>query len=291
MTMMPSFSDLTYFLEVVATGNISRAADRLGITQPSLSAAMKRLEDSLGVLLFTRSRTGVHLTKAGKDLSLKARVLLEDWNRIRGEVSKKENSLSGEYVIGCHPAVAMYSLGLFLPKLVQNFPELEFKLIHDLSRKITERVISHEIDFGIAVNPVKHPDIVINELCTDEVTFWTANPPSKTQSLDSRNGVVVCDPELSQSQVLLGQLRKNDVGFRRQIQSASLEVIADLAAAGVGVGILPARVAGRLGSQRLKRLNEKAPKVSDKICLVYRFDTQRTAASKYIIQSIKNSMK
>ena len=291
MAMVPTFTDITYFIEVAQTKNISRAAERLGITQPSLSSAMKRLEDSLGATLFIRGRTGVQLTKPGKELLGKGRLLLLNWEQLRADINKKESGVSGQYIIGCHPSVALYSLSHFLPDLVQKHPELEIKLTHDLSRKITEGVISFEIDFGIVVNPVRHPDLVIKELCSDDVLFWTARKPSSTQSLDPSKGVLICDLNLIQAQKLLGDLQKKKLGFNRIIQSSNLEVITDLITSGVGIGILPKRVAMRAMDQKIKPLDQKLPIFKDRICLVYRADSQRTIGSQIIIKAIKNSVK
>jgi DNA-binding transcriptional LysR family regulator len=291
MSILPTFADITYFIEVAQTKNISRAAERLGITQPSLSSAMKRLEDSLGVTLFIRGRSGVQLTKAGRELLGKGRLLLLNWEQLRTDINKKETGVSGQYIIGCHPSVALYSLSSFLPNLVHQYPELEIKLTHDLSRKITEGVISFEIDFGIVVNPVRHPDLVINELCTDDVSFWTAAKPSVTQSLDSNKGVLICDLNLIQVQKLIDDLQKRNQGFKRVIQSSSLEVITDLTASGVGVGILPKRVATRVSTQKLRPLNDSLPIFKDKICLIYRADAQKTHGSRIIIDAIKASVK
>lgn len=288
--MSMAFSDIVYFIEVAQTKNISRAAERLGIAQPSLSSAMKRLEDALGVTLLIRGRTGVQLTKAGKELLGRGRLLLLNWEQLRADVNKKETSVSGQYIIGCHPSVALYSLSHFLPNLVQQYPELEIKLIHDLSRKITEEVISFKVDFGIVVNPVRHPDIVIKELCTDDVLFWIAKNPSSTQNLDPQNGVLVCDLNLVQVQRLLENLQKKKHGFRRVIHSSNLEVITDLTASGVGVGILPKKVATRITTYNLKPLDERMPVFKDKICLVYRADSQRTKGGKAIIDAVTVSV-
>src|SRR5689334_19918927 len=102
MSMPPAYADLSYFIEVAQSGNISRAAERLGITQPSLSAAVKRLEDSVGATLFIRGRTGVQLTKSGTELLRKGRLLLLNWEQLKADVKKKETGVSGQYVIGCH---------------------------------------------------------------------------------------------------------------------------------------------------------------------------------------------
>jgi DNA-binding transcriptional LysR family regulator len=287
MAILPSFNDINYFMEVAETKNISRAAERLGITQPSLSSAMKRLEEALGSQLFTRSRSGVQLTKAGQELVAKGRLLLLNWEQLKAEINRRESAVTGQYVIGCHPSVAAYTLPHFLPGLMKDYPELEIKLAHDLSRKITEGVISYNIDFGIVVNPVKHPDLIIKELCTDEVCFWTAKKTAETQKINSESSVLICDPKLAQSQKMIGDMQKKKIHFNRLIESSSLEVITDLTMQGAGVGILPSRVATRHKAFGLKLLGPDLPSFKDKICLVYRADSQKTKGRDIIVDAIK----
>jgi LysR family transcriptional regulator, cell division regulator len=139
--------------------------------------------------------------------------------------------------------------------------------------------------------PVRHPDLVIHELCTDDVMFWTASKPSSTQSLDSKTGVLICDFNLIQVQKLITDIQKKEQGFKRMIQSSSLEVITDLTASGVGVGILPKRVATRISVQKLRPLSDCLPTFKDKICLIYRADAQKTYGSRIIADAIKTSVK
>ena len=288
--MNPNYDDIAYFLEVAQTHNLSRAAERLGITQPSVSAAMKRLEAALDTTLLIRGKTGVQLTKSGVEMARKGRLLLLQWDQLRHEIKKRETTISGQYVIGCHPSVGLYTLSNFLPDLIQRHPELEIRLVHDLSRKVVEQVIRFEIDFGLVINPVRHPELVIRPLCTDEVLFWTAYPPSSTQVLDPDNGVLVCDPDLLQAQSLLAELEKRQLGFRRVVSSGNLEVIADLTASGVGVGILPRRVATRRGMPELRPLGDGLPVFRDTLCLVHRADAQKTKSAGTLIEAIRRSV-
>src|SRR5688572_18174835 len=130
--MLPTSYELKYFSEVAQTLNISRAAERLGISQPTLSLSIQKLESSVGVPLLLRNKSGVKLTKAGQKFVMQARHLLGEWDRIKEGTLRDEAQISGRYTIGCHPSVAIYSLPVFLPKLVQEYPALEFKLVHDL---------------------------------------------------------------------------------------------------------------------------------------------------------------
>ncbi len=285
MATIPSASELLYFIEVSNTLNVSRAAERLGISQPTLSLAIQRLEASLGTALLIRSKSGVKLTHAGQKFLGRARQLVHEWERLRDDTLKEEDEIRGRYVIGAHPSVALYSFPELIPALLGEHPNLELKLTHDLSRKITEDVISFKTDFGIVVNPWKHPDLVIKTLGKDEVSLWTSKKPSKLQDLTGGHAVLICDPDLVQSQSILRQLSKHGLEFSRVLTSSNLEVVASLVAAGAGIGILPALVATRLDTYGIKPL-DKGPKFADSHCLVYRADAQTSKASRLLSRRI-----
>lgn len=287
--MMPSAAELHYFIEVANTLNVSRAAERLGISQPTLSLAIQRLEQSFGVPLLIRTKSGVKLTHAGDKLVGQARNLVLEWEKIRADALKDEAEIRGRYTLGCHPSVGLYSLHGILPTLLEENPGLELKLVHDLSRKITEDVISFKIDFGIVVNPTEHPDLIIKNLCKDEVTLWTSKSPSLLQDLTRDQAVLFCDSELLQTQSILKQLAKQGLHFKRVITSANLEVIASLVAAKAGIGILPGRVAQRVKSYQLIALGKESPKFPDRICLVFRADAQRSKANRLLAKAIETN--
>jgi len=278
--MLPSPSELSYFLEVASTLNISRAAERLGISQPTLSVAIQRLEKSFGVPLLLRTKSGVKLTHAGQKLKVQAQSLVLEWERIRSDATREESELRGRYTIGCHPSVARYALPLVLPKLLQQNPNLEISLVHDLSRKITEDVISFKVDFGIVVNPVQHPDLIIKILGKDEVGLWTAAKPSPLQDLSSGSGVLIFEPDLIQSQNIVKQLGKKGMRFTRTVTSSNLEVITELVGAGVGIGILPGKVAKCHVGMPIKPYAKSSPKFHDVHCLIYRADVQKSKATR-----------
>ena len=151
--MLPSASELTYFMEAAAAQNLSRAAERLGITQPSLTLAIQRLEQSVGTQLLIRSKKGVTLTHAGRQLLAHSRELLQSWESVRAHALASHDQVQGTYVLGCHASVALYALPKFLPQLLDEHPKLEIRLLHDLSRKVTDSVIRMEADVALAINP------------------------------------------------------------------------------------------------------------------------------------------
>ncbi|MBI3440592.1 MAG: LysR family transcriptional regulator [Proteobacteria bacterium] len=279
--MIASPADLTYFVEVANTLNVSRAAERLGISQPSLTLAMQRLEQSVGTSLLTRSRRGVNLTPAGKQVLAHARHLLQSWDDVKAQALSSVHDIQGAYTIGCHASVALYLLSRFLPGLMEKHPELNIKLRHDLSRKIAEEVVSMKIDVGVVVNPIQHPDLIIHRLCTDEMTLWTA-----AQAPRRNKSILICDPGLLQAQALLKKLKKSGMIFDRMIYSDNLEVIADLTANGCGIGILPAKVAHR-SRKKLERL-PKAPVFYDEHCLIFRVENKGIKSVQTINQAIRH---
>ena len=202
---------------------------------------------------------------------------------------RKEDEVIGSFKLGCHPSVALYSLSKFLPALTKKYPGLKIDLVHDLSRNIAEKVASCDVDYGIVVNPVSHPEFVINKLATDEITLWAHSSLAKVKDFDPFKQTLICDQNLVQVTSLLKKNTKSKKSFPRIIQSSSLEVVSDLVRSKVGVGILPAKVAMRGSQNKLISLSHLFGSYQDQICLIYRADTPRTVAHKAITLAIKES--
>lgn len=271
--MSVAMDDIKYFITVSETLNITRASEIIGISQPALSYAIKRLEDGLGGKLLIRLKNGIQLTKLGEEFKERSRRLLHEWEQAQNLAHPDSGLIQGSYTIGIHPSVALYSLASFLPQLQKEFPQLNFNFIHGLSREMTEKVISWEADFGIVINPVKHSDLVITKLCTDEVTIFHAkNAPKK----------LIYDENLIQSQHILKKLNKF-FEHSGELRSSDLEVVAKLTSMGMGYGLLPSRVAAQY--KQLQKLSG-APIFKDELCLVYRPEKHNNVISKKIIKTI-----
>ncbi len=268
--------DIKYFITISETLNMTRASEIIGISQPALSYSIKRLENELGGLLLIRLKNGIQLTKLGEEFRLRSRRLLYEWEQAQNLANPESGLIQGSYTIALHPSVALYTLECFMPKLQTEFPALDFNFIHGLSREMTEKVISWEADFGIVVNSIKHPDLVISELCLDEVTIFHAKNAQEK---------LIYDENLAQSQYILKKIGKK-TGFNGVLSSANLEVVAKLTSLGLGYGLLPTRVASQY--KHLKKLIN-APVFKDEISLIYRPEKHNNAVSKKIIQIIKSA--
>ncbi len=167
-----------------------------------------------------------------------------------------------------------------LPGLLQKYPKLEFQLFHDLSRNICEKIISFEIDFGIVVNPIPHPDLVIKELSKDTVHFWVSDKGAKHNSK-----TLIIDPGMLQAQDLMKRTKSKAHSFDRIITTPNLELIAQLTEAGSGVGIIPKKVV-EMRNSKVKIFDEDLPHFTDSINMVYRADLPKTMATKEIVAAM-----
>lgn len=238
---MISPQDLHYFLAMAEHLNLRQTALKIHVTQPTLTLALQRLEAQLEAKLFERTKRGLILTPQGTNLRRSAQALLPQWQGLRTSLKQDAESMRGEIKIGCHVSVANYALERICPDLLSRHPYLDVKLIHDLSRRILSGVLAGEVDLGLVINPQPHPDLVLRPLGTDEVRLW--------QTSRARRGppaALIYDPALAQAQWILRQSKHGKLPARR-IESSSLEVIAELTRLGLGLGILPARVAKRHG--------------------------------------------
>lgn len=275
--MIASPTEIEYFIEVYQTRHISKAAIRLGITQPTLTLSLQRLEEKLGVKLFHRTKQGVVSTDQGTLFYKKAHSLIDSWNEIHHDLGQSVEALQGHFKIGCHQSVGAYTLPRFLTSLQETAPGIEINLIHDFSRKITERIVSYDIDLGFVVNPVRHPDLVLKKMGEDRVMFWRArNSPQVPKR-------IFADVNLVQIQDILGRTHSKEFKEWKLINSHSLELIRTLVLSGQGVGILPERVAKADGAD-LVPYDSKLPIFEDKIFVAYRKDVLANRAGRELVR-------
>ena len=278
---MISQTDLKYFLELSKTLHLTRSAERLAVTQPTLSHSLKRLENEIGCELFIRSKKGLKLTSAGENLRNSADDLISRWEAIKSSAINEVQVEQGVIKIGCHPAVAQYTLKEFLPDFLKSYPKIQMQLTHGLSRHITEQVISSVLDVAFVVNPVEHPDLVIREICQDQVSLWK----SKNCKNDD---VLFVDTNLVQTQNILAKLQKKGHHFKRVIESSSLEVISNLVANGVGCGVVPGRVLKQYEHTKLEQIKD-TPVFHDRICMIYKNEFRKLKRGEVFIRVVKDS--
>jgi len=216
-------------------------------------------------------------TESALHLFNRAKNLQECWNEIQSSFDLLETELKGIFTLGCHTSVAAYMLPPLFKRLEREAPQIKLQLVHDLSRKITEMVVSYEIDLGFVINPPKHPDLVLKKLGEDRVTFWKKRGESKVPER------IFADLNLLQVKVLIDKTSKKYFKEYDLIPTTSLELIRTLTSQGSGIGILPERVT-KADQNRLEIYNHNLPGHPDEIYLAYRKELMASKAGAEIIR-------
>jgi len=285
--MFPTYNELEGFKETARLGNISRAAQSLGITQPALSQSLKKLEERVGSQLFVRSKGGSALTDAGRALYGEVDLLLNSWKRAVSRASFHSEEFTGKIRVGCHVSVAQYALSPLVRCVHSEFPRVQMELVHDLSRRLVDQVLHNELDLAIAINPFESPELVLRQLTTDEFSLFVNRSLEDPKEI---NGLpLFIDPNLQQTQTILRSLYAKGFRFEKIIESTSLDVCAGLLRDNVGLSVLPERVQ-KLYASQAERV-EDAPTFHDAIKLVYRADRIGTTAAKAFFRRIEKVLK
>ena len=274
-----NIKDLENFYNVQTYKSFSLASNMLGVTQPTLSESIKRLEKEIGLTLFYRSKTGITLTPQGEQVLKKVKKLLNIKSDIHS-LAKSDYSNVFNFKIGCHPIVGRYFLAPFLKDFHKVYSNITTHLFHSHSREIQTSIQSGKIDIGVVVNPIHNPDLIIKKICNDKICIWI--PKSSSFKKDQ----FVADLGLSQVQSLLRSWKEAP---SRHISSSDFQVIGELVEAGLGYGILPERF---VLQEKLKIKNVFPTHFfKDELSLVYRPEFGKNEVEQFLIKSLKGNLK
>jgi LysR family hydrogen peroxide-inducible transcriptional activator len=237
--------DLRYLVAVADTRHFGRAAERSFVSQPTLSAQLKKLEEYLGVQLIERAPKRVQLTAAGEEIVERARRILEASEEIVELARGHRDPLAGRLRLALLPTIGPYLLPNVAARLRKQLPRLELMLYEYQTDPMLEKLHSGEIDVGILAFPVAMDGLDSRELYKEP--FTVAVPA--THKLAQRGSIKVDD--LSHETLLLLEdghcLRdqaldicsSTDVHEKQDFRATSLETLRQMVAAGVGITLLP----------------------------------------------------
>jgi len=151
---------LRSFAAVAELGHLTRAAERLHISQPAVSAQIKALEDELGVTLFVRVSSGMQLTSAGRNLLPAVEKVLDAATALRSRARAIQGEVVGRVRVGTVSDPEFTRVGELLAQAVEAHPMLEIEIHHEVSGVAFEKVRDGELDASFYYGDVEHPDIV-----------------------------------------------------------------------------------------------------------------------------------
>ncbi len=276
--------ELRYFQAVARSKSMTAAAKSLRVSQPTLTVAIRRLEERFSTKLFLRERSGVRLTSTGEALLSHAANIFASMEAAAQDVTRLESDDVGAFVIGCHESLGAYFLPDFMAGFLKQAPRVTLSLWNGTSADVEEAVVDRRVHFGLVVNARPHPDLVILPLFHDAVDFFvSARHAAATADLLSahrliQEGPLVYAGRVFQCQELLERLAASSLFPSKTLTCGDLELVKSLALGGIGVALLPRRVAAYGQEGRLRRLHPGLPFFPDTIALVSRADAHRTRA-------------
>lgn len=156
-----SLTQLEYVIAVHKHGHFAKAAEACGVTQPTLSMQIQKLESELGVVIFDRSKKPILLTDIGKKLIEQMQSVLFEAKKIEGIVkSGLSGRLGGDLTVGVIPTVAPYLLPRLLPVLERDYAGIDLRILELQTHRIVEALNTDEIDVGILATPLHLPKII-----------------------------------------------------------------------------------------------------------------------------------
>lgn len=291
-------TSLRYFQVIAQKGSITAAAKVLNVSQPTLSVAIRNLEEELATRLVTRTRSGVELTATGIVLAGRAEAILVQVDEAIRHVHELQEDEVGRFTFGCQESLGAYFLPGFLDTFLSSSPAIMLDLWNGPSSAVREKVLDRTVHYGLVVNCVPHDDLVITPLFNDTIELFTlAVRGADARTTGARNTgidvatralevapLVWCDRPVFRT--LLGKIEELGIKPRRSLICGDLELVKSLTLEGIGVGILPRRVARYGQAGRLRPLSPLLPRMEDVIHLVYRGDLHRTRAAKRLREAL-----
>lgn len=295
-----TLNELRYAVAVARERHFGRAADACHISQPSLSVAVRKLEEELGVTLFERGHGEVTLTPAGETLIRQARRILDEVAVLREMATQQQDQLSGPLRLGAIYTIAPYLLPELIPVLHEHAPNMPLVIEESFTARLRDRLKEGELDAIIVSLPFEEPGVVTLPLYDEPfVAVLPAAHPlrqEKPLSLDrmaEANLLLLGAGHCFRDQVLELCPRclhsAEEAGSHsRNLQGSSLETIRHMVASGMGVTILPCTAAGAdRYAQRLLVVRRFAdPVPSRRVALAWRASFPRPQAIEALRQAV-----
>jgi LysR family hydrogen peroxide-inducible transcriptional activator len=241
---------LRYFAAVARAGSFTRAAEEEGVSQPSLSEGIRRLEAELSTSLLERLGRTVRLTAQGEQLLPHAQQILRDLAEARRSVGNIAGGRpGGRLQVGCIPTITPYLLASHLGEFTARHPDVDLELTEDLTARLLDRLQDGKIDLAVLALPIRKPDIVVSELMREPLFLAVSqqHPMARLQGvrladIGNEDVLLLREGHCFRDDVL-SVCRKARLVVNGRFESDHLTTIISLAAGGFGVGVIPAMAA------------------------------------------------
>ncbi|MEW5975551.1 MAG: LysR family transcriptional regulator [Acidobacteriota bacterium] len=281
------------FYEVAVHKSFTLAAEKLYRTQPAISTQVRILEEELGEKLFDRIGKRICLTQAGEILFTYAEKLLRLHDEAKLAITELNQTPKGRIQVGANEATCIYVLPQIFALFKAKYPDVQISIYRNFSKKVVDKVLDNQLDFGIVTLPVSDRDVHMIPIAEDEL--WLITCPS--HPLASR-------PAVSLNELIPHPIIFHKAGTTRErlmkhfgklwdklnisMELASIETIKKFVSIGMGVSIVPKSYVTdevQRGSLRVVRI--KNLKLLRKLGLIYRKNRYLSRAGKAFLEVVE----
>ncbi|GAB3494059.1 LysR substrate-binding domain-containing protein [Curvibacter fontanus] len=246
-----TLTELKYIVAVAREKHFGRAAEACFVSQPTLSVAVKKIEEELDVKLFERSANEVTVTPLGEEIVRQAQAVLEQAASIKEIAKRGKDPLSGPLKLGVIYTIGPYLLPDLVRQMIEHTPQMPLMLQENFTVKLLEMLRTGEIDCAILAEPFPDTGLAVAPLYDEP--FYAAVP--HTHPL-ATNDSISTDEIKAETMLLLGtghcfrdhvlevcpefaRFSSHAEGIRKSFEGSSLETIKHMVAAGMGVTLVP----------------------------------------------------
>lgn len=295
-----TLTELRYIVAVARERHFGRAAEACHVSQPTLSVAVKKLEEELGVSLFERNRGEISVTPVGEQVVAQAQRTLEAADAVALAARQGQDQLSGPLRLGAIFTIAPYLMPHLIPALRESAPNMPLVIEENYTARLSERLKQGDLDAIVISLPFEEPGVVTLPLYDEPFVAvlpaghpWSEREEIRLNDMASENLLLLGAGHCFRDQVLelcpsCHRTVTSDHSIQRTVEGSSLETIRHMVASGMGITILPCTAAGAdRYAQRLltiRRFSKPVPR--RRVALAWRVSFPRPKAIEAVRQAI-----
>lgn len=251
-----TLTELRYLVALAQTGHFGKAAELCHVSQPTLSIALKKLEDELGVALIERTKTRVLTTTVGERIVAQAKTVLAQAHVIEEIASAGKNALTSPLRLGAIFTIGPYLFPHLLPELNRLAPAMPLVLEENYTAVLRRKLVNAELDAILIALPFNEPDVVTRKLYDEPFVVLMPNdhPWAQRDAIDPSDLVNDSVLLLGEGHCFREQVLGACPGLRERMQqddypiaataNTSLDTLKHMVASGLGITVLPMSATG-----------------------------------------------
>jgi LysR family hydrogen peroxide-inducible transcriptional activator len=247
-----TLTELKYIVAVARHKHFGHAAEACFVAQPTLSVAIKKLEDELSVVIFERGGTEISVTPLGAQIVAQAERVLEQTAAIKEIAKQNKDPLAGPFRLGVIYTVGPYLLPKLVKTMIEQVPQMPLILQENFTTRLLELLRQGELDAAIMALPLPTNGLNLQALYDEPFVVampkhhpWGDRTDLTAQDLKSETMLLLGTGHCFRDQVLevcpeMSRFSTNGDGIARTFEGSSLETIRHMVASGIGITVLPA---------------------------------------------------